>query len=184
LRGGTLHTHAQKLEARFDMDATRSNQDTPERRRAIRWQLAQAELIDEIVGAAQHVRAATTHDGIPIVRTDALWLLLRALERASYSCSISDAARLLRASRQRAQRLAHQAEIAGLVELLANADDDRIIQILLTPRARAELAHAKRIERSWEDRLLLGLKMEPMLTATRVLRVIRQRLMRDARDRR
>jgi hypothetical protein len=65
--------------------------------------LAQAELIDEILAAAARIRVAAGVDGTPIVRTDTPWRFLRALERADYRCSISDVARLLRISRQRAQ---------------------------------------------------------------------------------
>ncbi len=166
------------------MDSDSFTRNTIERRRAQRWQLAQAELIDEILGAGKRISEATTPDGVPIVRTDPLWRFLRAVQRANYCCSISDVARLIRVSRQRAQRLAHKAQLAGAIELVPNSDDDRIVQILLTPRTRAELARATRDERVWADKLLLGLNLEPMLTATRVLRVIRERLARDERERR
>jgi DNA-binding MarR family transcriptional regulator len=148
------------------------------------WRLASAELIQEIVAAAEAVSAARTFDGDPVFRTDAVWLLLSALERAKHCCSISDAARLLRMSRQRVQRAAHEAEIRGAVELAPNPDDARIVQVLLTRHGRAELAAARSIETPWLNVLLNGLDEHRMETTLQVVRVIRQRLQRDERERR
>ena len=148
-----------------------------------KWRLAGTELIHEIVATAECIAAARAADGEPIIRTDAVWSLLCALERSRYCCSISDVARLLRVSRQTAHELARKAELAGQVELLTNPHDRRIVQVLLTPRARSELAAARSGEASWVNVLLNGLDMRQMAATVRVLRVMRQRLLRDERER-
>jgi len=53
------------------------------------------------------------------------------------------------------------------------------VQLLLTPSARSQLAAARSAERLWLAELLLGLERRDMQTATHVLRVIRQRLLRN-----
>jgi DNA-binding MarR family transcriptional regulator len=79
-------------------------------------------------------------DGERIIRTDPVWQLLTTLERAPYCCSISDAARLLRVSRQHVHQVARKAEQSGLIELVPNSDDRRILQVLLTQPGRSRLA--------------------------------------------
>ena len=147
-------------------------------------QLARRELIEEVVATAEHLAAASDPDNRPIVRSDPIWRLLTTLERSSYCCSISDAARLLRLSRQRVHETAREAERAGLVELAPNPDDRRIVQVLLTRPGRAQLAAARSIEARWIVALLNGLDDHRLATTVRVLRVIRQRLLRDERARR
>ena len=110
-------------------------------------------------------------------------MLLRAIERSRYCCAIADVARRLRVSRQRAHQIARSAARIGAVELLTNPDDRRIVQVFLTRASRAELAAARSAERAWAAALLLGLDAHTMETTARVLRVIRQRLMRDERGR-
>jgi DNA-binding MarR family transcriptional regulator len=143
----------------------------------------EVELIDEIVATAELVLRARSSGGVPLVRRDPIGLLLRAVERSQYCCAIADVARLLRVSRQRAHQIARSAERIGAVELLTNPDDRRIVQVFLTRAARSELAAARAEERVWAASLLLGLDQHRMSDTTRVLRVIRQRLMRAERDR-
>jgi DNA-binding MarR family transcriptional regulator len=117
-----------------------------------------------------------------VYRTDPVWKLLTTVERSQYCCSISDAARLMKISRQHAHRVAFTAARAGLVELATNEHDRRILQLLLTERGRAEIAHARHQRRIWTARLLLGLDTPRLLTATKVVRVIRQRLAQTERE--
>lgn len=148
-----------------------------------KWRPAAAELIHEIVATADRIAATRAADSEPVIRTDALWSLLCALERSRYCCSISDVARLLRVSRQTAHELARKAELAGQVGLLKNPGDRRIVQVLLTSQARSALAAARSGEASWVNALLNGLDMRQMAATVHVLRVIRQRLLRDERER-
>jgi len=92
--------------------------------------MQQAELIEEIAEAAEKIAAATgPHDEL-VYRADPVWRLLTTIERSSYCCSLSDVARLMKISRQHAQRVGFEAAHAGLVELAPNDDDRRIVQLL------------------------------------------------------
>jgi len=82
---------------------------------------AQTDFLEEIVSTAARIGAAKSRAGAPIVRTDAVWRLICALERSHYCNAISDAARLLRITRQSAHELARQAERLRLVELAPNS---------------------------------------------------------------
>jgi DNA-binding MarR family transcriptional regulator len=96
--------------------------------------------------------------------------------------AIADLGRALRVRKQTARELAHAAVRAGVIELAPNPDDKRILQLLLTPRGRAELAAARTAEEVWLALLLNGLGDHELAAVTRVVRVIRQRLERDARE--
>jgi DNA-binding MarR family transcriptional regulator len=163
--------------------------DTPltrsaRRRKSDQWAATQAELIDEITGAAARIAAAKDPAGDPVFRTDAVWALLSTIDRSHYCCCLSDVGRLMMTSRQHAQRLALKAEDLGMLELARNPDDRRIVQLFLTKRGRDELAHARSQRSIWTARLLLGLDRVRLMTATHVVRVIRQRLARDESERR
>jgi DNA-binding MarR family transcriptional regulator len=150
---------------------------------ASRARFKQTELVEEIVATGKCIAAAKV-GGEPIAKTDPVSRLLAVIERAPYCCSISDAARLLRQPRQRVHETARKAEIAGLVELAANSDDRRILQLFLTRTGRSRLAAARAIENQWRNVLLNGLDEHRLATTVHVLRVIRQRLLRDERERR
>lgn len=96
--------------------------------------------------------------------------------------AIADLGRALRIRKQSAHDLAHAAARRGFIELAPNPDDRRILQALLTPRGRAELTAIRSVEKLWRITLLNGLADQPLATATHVVRVIRQRLERDARE--
>jgi DNA-binding MarR family transcriptional regulator len=155
-----------------------------ERRRAAeRVAVQEAELIEEIAAAATKIATAMGPNHELIYRTDNIWRLLTTIERSSYCCSLSDVGRLMKISRQHAQRLGFEAANVGLVELAPNDHDRRIIQLLLTERGRAEIARARHHRRIWIARLLLGLDTPRLLAATHIVRVIRQRLTQAERER-
>ena len=70
------------------------------------------------------------------------------------------------------------------MELLPKPDDRRILQVFLTAQARGELTRVRVAEGVWLQLLLSGLADRRMIEVTQVLRVIRQRLDRDERERR
>jgi DNA-binding MarR family transcriptional regulator len=82
--------------------------------------------------------------------------------------------------RQVAHRLAHEAVQAGVIDLVPNPQDKRLLQAVVTPKGRAELAAARIAEQVWLTTLLNGLGDVEMKATTRVVRVIRQRL--EARE--
>jgi DNA-binding MarR family transcriptional regulator len=147
-----------------------------------RGRQAPIDLIDEITLAAQRIGEARTPNGERVFPTDAETRLLRAIERSPYCLAIADVARVLGVSRQAAHRVAYRAAAIGRLELAPNPDDARILQLLLTPAGRAYLDGLRAAESIWLATLLLGLGEHHMATTTHVVRVIRQRLERDARE--
>jgi DNA-binding MarR family transcriptional regulator len=143
---------------------------------------ARAELIDEILLAGQRIGEARAPGGELVFPTDAEARLLRAVERSRYCLAIADVARVLGVSRQAAHRVAYRAAALGHLELLPNPDDARILQLFLTPLGRTYLGAFRTAESSWLTTLLNGLGHLEMATATHVVRVIRLRLERDARE--
>jgi DNA-binding MarR family transcriptional regulator len=65
---------------------------------------------------------------------------------------------------------------------LPHPDDQRILQIVLTPAGRSKLHAVRAIEPRWLTTLLNGLGDHDLATATHVVRVIRQRVERAARE--
>jgi hypothetical protein len=113
----------------------------------------QRELIDEITSAARCIAEARDPSGQRVFRTDGVW-----------------------------RELAHEAARRELIELATNHQDRRILQALLTARGRAELAAARSAQSIWLATLLNGLGHHELATTTHVVKVIRQRLERDARE--
>ena len=147
------------------------------------WSAA-ADLIFEITATAERIAKARNWAGERAQRSDSTWRLLEALERSRYCLAIADVARALGMRRQSAHELVHATAAAGYVELLSNPDDRRILQVFLTPQGQAELSRVRTTEGVWLQLLLSGLADRRMATVTHVLRVIRQRLERDERERR
>ena len=148
-----------------------------QRRRA-----AERDLIAEIATAAQRITAARDSYGDPIYRTDGVWRVLTTVATSHYCLAIADLARALKIRRQTAHELAHEACRTGVIELASNPQDRRLLQALLTPRGRADLAAARSAETRWLITLLNGLGDHELAATTHVVRVIRQRLERDARE--
>jgi DNA-binding MarR family transcriptional regulator len=156
--------------------------ERPHQNRIPRWRVEALELIEEITLAAERIGEARSTFGERVYPNDAQSRLLRAVERSPYCLSIADAARALCISRQAARRVAYGAAATDHVELLTNPDDQRILQILLTPAGRSHLQGKHAVESAWLATLLNGLGGRERATAIHVVRVIRQRLERDARE--
>jgi DNA-binding MarR family transcriptional regulator len=148
----------------------------------VQRRLAEHDLIDEITSAAARIADARDWNGEPVYRTDGVWRVLATVASSSYCLAIADLARALRVRRQAAHRLAHEAVRAGVIELAANPQDKRILQALVTPKARAVLAAARTAEEAWLATLLNGLGDHELKATLRVVRVLRQRLERDASE--
>jgi DNA-binding MarR family transcriptional regulator len=147
------------------------------------WDVAATELIDEIVATAERIAAACAPGGERVFPDHAESRFLRTIERSSYCLAIADVARALRLTRQAAHKLVYRVAATGRVELLPNPDDQRILQVFLTPLGRADLARARSVEGIWLQMLLGDLADHKMAASAHVLRVIRQRLERDERER-
>jgi DNA-binding MarR family transcriptional regulator len=148
----------------------------------VQRRLAEHDLIDEITSAARRMADARDWNGEPVYRTDGVWRVLATVASSSYCLAIADLARALRVHRQAAHRLAHEAVRARVIELVPNPQDKRLLQAVVTPKGRAELAAARTAEEVWLATLLNGLGDHELRATLRVVRVIRQRLERDARE--
>jgi DNA-binding MarR family transcriptional regulator len=143
---------------------------------------AERQLIDEISDAARRLAGARDWNGERVFRTDGVWRVLTAVARSSYCLAIADVARVLGIRRQAAHELVHSAARAGYIDLAPNPHDKRILQALLTSHGRAELAAARIARGVWLATVLNGLGDQELAAATHVVRVIRQRLERNARE--
>jgi len=156
----------------------------PRARRTVRtWLLEATTFVRDIVATSTLIERARTPDGKPVVRTDAQFALLATLERLEGCPAFADLGRAARISRQAARALAIDAARAGVVELVPNAADRRIVQVVVTPLGRKILAEAGSRERLWAAQLLNGLPTREMRLVAHVLGVIRQRLRRDEQER-
>jgi DNA-binding MarR family transcriptional regulator len=142
---------------------------------------AERELIDEILTAARCIAGARDWSGQPVHRTDGVWRVLDTVAHSRYCLAIADLARSLRVRKQTAHALAHAAARARVIELVPNHQDKRILQLEVTPCGRAELAAARIGEHVWLATLLSGLGDHEMAATINIIRVIRQRLERDAK---
>ena len=144
--------------------------------------LAEHDLIDEITTAAERIAAARDWNAEPVYRTDGVWRVLATVAKSHYCLAIADVARALRVRKQVAHQLAHEAVRARVIELVPHPQDKRLLQAVVTPQGRAALAAARTAEEIWLATLLNGLGDHELKATVRVVRVIRQRLERDARE--
>jgi len=147
-----------------------------------RRRVAEHDLIDEIASTAARIGEARDWSGEPVYRTDGIWRVISTIASSPYCLAIADLGRALHIRRQAAHQLAHEAARQGFIALEPNPQDKRILQATLAPRGRAELAAARTAEEIWRATLLNGLGDHELKATTHVIRVIRQRLERDARE--
>ena len=146
------------------------------------WRNAAFDLRREITATAEAIAEARTIYGEQVIRTDAPWRVVETVAHSHYCLAIADVARALGVARQTAHPFVRAAVRQGWIDLVPNPHDRRLLQSLLTPRGKAELAAADKRESSWLNVLLNGLGDRDMAVTTHVLRIIRQRLQRDARE--
>jgi DNA-binding MarR family transcriptional regulator len=89
----------------------------------------------------------------------------------------------MRISRQAAHELVRESATAEVIELLTNPYDRRLVQVRLTPLGRSILTNWRGGETSWVIALLNGLDTRAIRATTHILYVIRQRLVRNERER-
>jgi DNA-binding MarR family transcriptional regulator len=148
----------------------------------LRRRVAEHDLIDEIACTARRIAEARDWNGEPVYRTDGVWRVITTIASSPYCLAIADLARALHIRKQSAHELAHEAARQRLIDLESNPHDKRILQAVLAPRGRAELAAARTAEEIWRATLLNGLGDHGLKATTHVIRVIRQRLERHARE--
>jgi len=177
-RMAALEKALEPFVTRVDATANARQRPTPFAQRRV----AERDLIEEITNAAQKIGDARDWNGESVYRTDGVWRVLTTVAHSPYCLAIADLGRALRVRKQAARELAHAAQRAKVIELAPNPHDKRILQALVTPKGRAELAAAGSAENVWLATLLNGLGDHELKATVRVVRVIRQRLERAARD--
>jgi DNA-binding MarR family transcriptional regulator len=148
----------------------------------LRRQVAEHDLIDEIVSTARRIAEARDWNGEPVYRTDGIWRVLTTIAGSPYCLAIADLGRALHVRKQVAHELAHDAARQRFIALESNPDDKRILQAVLAPRGRAELAAARTAESVWRATLLNGLRDHELKATALVIASIRHRLERHARE--
>ena len=166
------------------MSQSAANKARPRRPLFRAFHVEATAFLCEIINAAERLREARAFDGSAPFRFDRQYELLATIERCGGAPTFSDLGRRLRISRQAARKLALAAENRSLVELFTAHDDRRAIQVALTAAGRKALDGARMPQFAWLFTLLGGLEPRAMRETGHVLRVIRQRLERDARERR
>ncbi len=106
-------------------------------------------FLNEIVMAADGLRAARAFDGSPALHLAPRWRLLRTIERCGGAPTFGHLARVLGISRQTAREQALQTAEAGLVELFQAPDDRRAWQVALTPAGRRALEEQRMPQFAW-----------------------------------
>lgn len=141
-------------------------------------------FLHEILRVAAALRAAETAGGGRAFEAGRRAQVLAAVDRCGGAPTFADLARYLRVSPTAARTFALDAAGVGLVELFPSPDDRRSWQVALTPAGRAAVEARRMPEFGWVFTLLGGLEPSSMRATERVLRTIRLRLERDARERR
>ena len=144
--------------------------------------VAEHDLIDEIVSAARRIAEARDWNGEPVYRTDGIWRVITTIASSPYCLAIADLGRALHVRKQVAHELAHEAARQRFIALESNPHDKRILQVVLAPRGRAELAAARTAGEIWRATLLNGLGDHDLKATAHIIEVIRQRLERHARE--
>jgi DNA-binding MarR family transcriptional regulator len=177
-RIAALHKALKSIDVHEDeRDGTRRLGAPLEQRR-----FAEHDLIDEITIAARRIAAARDWNAEPVYRNDGVWRVLATVASSPYCLAIADVARAVGVPKQAAHRIVHEAERAGVIELVPHPHDRRLLEVVVTPKGRRELAAARIAEQVWLTTLLNGLGDHELKAAVHFVRVIRQRLERDARE--
>src|SRR5882724_11352417 len=106
--------------------------------------------IEALAGQFARARASAAANAVAGANiSEAKRRFMSAVANSSYCLAISDVARAIRISRQSAHRLAVSLERAGLVRLMPNGDDQRLLQLALTKNGRATLASVEEELNFW-----------------------------------
>jgi DNA-binding MarR family transcriptional regulator len=109
------------------------------------------------------------------------WRALAAIDRSSFTLSISDLARQLRQSRQAVHSLARGLEKAGWIRFLPNRDDRRLLQMEITSGGKSVLSVAEDRFNMWLLTMASDLDDHELRKLVTTLRAVHGRIAR-ARD--
>ncbi len=108
----------------------------------------------------------------PFGLTDATWLPLLQLSRASAPMRQKDLAEALSLDSSSVVRLLDALQASGFIERREHPEDRRVKTIVLTEAAQAVLANVKDVAREVRQQVLSGLTDEELEVASRVMRNI------------
>jgi DNA-binding MarR family transcriptional regulator len=108
--------------------------------------------------------------------TSARWQVLGAIAGSPVPLPVAHIARNMGLTRQSVQRLANELAGHGIVRFAPNPNHERAKLVLLTKAGERAFAEAMARQAPWADELGKGLAPHEIEAASRVLRVMRQRL--------
>ncbi len=122
-----------------------------------------------VARAARQWRRAVDHRLQPFGLTEATWLPLIYLARATAPMRQKDLAAALTLDGSSVVRLLDALEASGLIERHEEGADRRAKIIVVTVRARSIIEQVEVVSREVRNAVLVGLSDEELATATRVL---------------
>lgn len=138
--------------------------------------LAFGELVLESFRLNHRLLAAGDRLSADLGMSSARWQVLGTLVRAGGSQTVAEVARMMRLKRQSVQRLADRLEADGLIAFVDNPRHRRAKLAEPTSLGRAVLEQLETRRSAWADNIAGGLPSDDIEAATRVLRMLRQRL--------
>ena len=115
----------------------------------------------------------------PLGLSQARWQVLATAAFLPEACTVATLARRLALTRQSVQRVVNDLAAAGLVVLAENPQHARAKLVVPTEAGLAVLARAEALRRPWTGGLAAGLSAEDVRRTEAMLRLLRQRLVRD-----
>jgi DNA-binding MarR family transcriptional regulator len=108
--------------------------------------------------------------------TSARWQVLGTLRKQPVPIPVAHIARNMGLQRQSVQRTVDLLAREGLVKLVDNPNHRRARLVVLTPRGRAAIRKASRLQIEWANESARGIDGEDLHKAFLILRKLRQRL--------
>ena len=135
-------------------------------------------LAEAIRGAASCLNAAEEAICRKVDLSVEQWNALMTITRSTRSLSVSQLARALKHSRQSTYELVLSLEHAGLIHLLRNPDDRRLLQMEITEAGRRDLAIAEDRRNAWFLTMAYDLEESDLCVLTERMRALRNRIAR------
>ena len=135
-------------------------------------------LTEAIRGAASCLSAAEEAICKKVDLSIEQWNALTRIGRSSRVLSVSQLAHGLKRSRQSTYELVLGLERAGLVRLLRNPDDRRLLQMEITEAGRRDLSIAEDRRNAWFLTMAYDLEESELYVLTERMRALHNRIMR------
>lgn len=110
----------------------------------------------------------------PLGLTSARWQVMGAVELADQALTVSQIARRMELARQGVQRIVHDLEVLGLVNLKHNVDHKRAALVSFTDEGKKAMKKINAAQATWVTQLAGGLNERHLKEALKVLRSVRE----------